>query len=495
MLRQRGEILKDRLDAVPVRARGALIAIALGLIATGILYLASGRTTDPTEPLFGGRALSELELDQVQLAFGEAGLNGWRREDGQILIPTGTRAEYYAALQQFTALPYALRSRVDDAFAAGGYFESDADKRARHQYAKAQDLGHKIAAFADIRWASVDYDEQVVGGFSREVLRTASVIVEPENGEPVSPARIQMIQEMVRGSYAGMSAEDVVVTDTSARDTCNIADDPAWKRRRQAEYELEQKIRHLLSGFGTLQIAVNCVDPDPQGPIGPDSPTDPVDDSGPSEQADISTRAANRSTDGPGAVIPMRVSIGVPDSHVHTRWTRQSVSTTRGADATAPPTKEQLQQMEQDLFAHIRDAVRPLLPGPTTSDRADRIQVWTYPDPDRAVPQYSGNAFTWRLPRWPELLQDNAALVFPLAGLLLVSLIALTAAVRMRLRVSRVPVASTAEDEEPLSGSAKEHPVVAAQQDATLRDELAELVEANPELAAQIIHGWIADAA
>ncbi|MEL6111112.1 MAG: hypothetical protein AAFU85_34320, partial [Planctomycetota bacterium] len=35
----------------------------------------------------------------------------------------------------------------------------------------------------------------------------------------------------------------------------------------------------------------------------------------------------------------------------------------------------------------------------------------------------------------------------------------------------------------------------AMDEEGTLREDLAELVEANPELAAQIVHGWMAGAA
>lgn len=215
MLQQGREQLRSHLDALPGTNRHAVLAIAVVLLASGLFYVTRSSATAECQALFGGRHLRQVEMDQVELAFSSAGLGEWRREGDRMMVPTGKRHLYLAAIQQASALPYTLQSSVERSLAGSSYFESDSARKQRHEFAKAQDLGAKIAAFGDIAWASVDYDEQPAHGFETKPIRSASVVVVSEDDRPLPAERLRMIQEFVRASYAGMAEDDVVITDTS----------------------------------------------------------------------------------------------------------------------------------------------------------------------------------------------------------------------------------------------------------------------------------------
>ena len=484
MLRQRTERFKSHLDTVPPLSGASAVSRAVAcviaglLIVGGIYYVTPAGSTETMEPLFGGTVLREMELSQVEFAFSNAGLSDWRREDGRMLIPRETRHEYLAALEQASAHPYALQSSVEEALSEAPYFESESARRMRHQFAKARDLGKKIAAFDDILWASVDYDEQSAGGFDGRTIQSASVLLVSDSGKPIAPGRISMIQNLVAGAYAGMAADQVTVTDTSARKTYNGSDDPLTRQQRQAEYELEQRLTELLGGYRGLHIAARSV----------------YCESGDGKPIALSKSIHKESAPGE---FQMRVSVGVPESQFHAQWVNDCRSQDSDAALPLAPTKEQLDAVGVKLMDNIRDAVKPLVA--TDADANEQtVHVWSFPDPDK-TPKYPPAVDP--VGQWAGVIgtfQANPVLAISLGCLLLVASVFAIAAARMRLRSPSMTTSSVTET--PAGKPSPQHSDRAAKTeshaaDTTMRDDLAELVESNPELAAQIVHSWIADAA
>ncbi|MCS7465845.1 hypothetical protein NZK35_04040 [Stieleria sp. ICT_E10.1] len=484
MLRQRTERFKSHLDTVPplsgasALSRAVACVIAGLLIVGGIYYIAPAGSTETMEPLFGGRVLREMELSQVEFAFSKAGLSDWRREEGRMLIPRETRHEYLAALEQASAHPYALQSSVEEALGEAPYFESESARRTRHQYAKAHDLGRKIAAFDDILWASVDYDEQSAGAFDGRTIQSASVLLVSDSGKPIAPGRISMIQNLVAGAYAGMEADQVTVTDTSARKTYNGSDDPLTRQQRQAEYELEQRLTELLGGYRGLHIAARSV----------------YCESGDGKPIALSKSIHKESIPGE---YQMRVSVGVPESQFHAQWVNDYRSQHPEGALPLAPTQDQFDGVRAKVMDNIRDAVKPLVASDADSDE-QTVRVWSFPDPDK-TPKYPPPVDT--VGRWAgviEPLQANPVLSISLGSLLLVAGVFAIATMRMRLR--NPSMTATSVTEVPTGKPSPRHPDRPAKTqpnaaDTTMRDDLAELVESNPELAAQIVHSWMADAA
>ncbi|MEL6110432.1 MAG: hypothetical protein AAFU85_30870, partial [Planctomycetota bacterium] len=333
MLQKRTEQFQAKLDSFATLPRQWVLIIAAVLIAGGI-YLISSATSQPsTEPLFGGGPMRDFDLDQVELAFGGAGLTGWRREDQQIYVPSHSRHQYLAALQSSSALPFSLHSAVESALESGGYFESDAARRLRTQFAKAQDLGNKLTAFSDVQWASVDYDEQESGGFGQDVIRSASVMIVSTDGKPLPSTRIRMIQKLVAAAYAGMSSDDVVVTDTMARESV-AASDPETLKRFQDERALEEKISQLLVAYGETHVGVK---------LGNDQ---------------------------------QRVSIGIAEERLKAQWRSQSQTATNGADSAGGMTTK-WNEFVQSTEACVRSAVLPLLD--VNGSPEPIISLWYFP--------------------------------------------------------------------------------------------------------------------
>ena len=441
MLRQRTEQFQAQLDSFPTLPRAWILAIAAALIAGGVYFVSTTASRPTSEPLFGGGPLHDFDLDQVELAFGAAGLKGWRREEQQIYVPSQSRHEYLAALQSSSALPYSLHSAVESALQSGSFFESDSVRRLRTRYAKAQDLGNKLSAFDDVQWASVDYDEQDAGGFGQKLVRSASVVVVSANGKPLPAARIRMIQEFIAAAYAGMSSDDVVVTDTMARESV-AASDPASVRRSQAEHELEEKIARLLTAYGKIHVAVK---------LGNDP----------------------------------RVSIGISDQQLHSQWRSRYVAEDAGAETVPEPSEADWNELLRLTADNVKSAVAPLLATDQSTEPA--IKLWVFPAAELQAGDVEYLSAAPAQVDWINELKEHPTAAIAVGSLFIVALV--VACLSIRLRTQRQAVATddaVASDSQPRRSS---------QEDGTLREDLAELVEANPELAAQIVHGWMAEAA
>ncbi len=261
LLKQSTGQAREVLVSMPPLSRAfglTLLFIVLG--GAAMLFQSPGVSNQ--ELLFGGRLLVDHELDAIELAFSRAGLNAWSREGRQIQIPKDQRAQYLAALSDASALPFTLRNPMKDAMEASNVFDSSSQRDSREMLAKEQDLGIKIAAFPDVQWASVDYDEGEKRGLASSRQRSASVLVMPESDQPLRPSRIKSIEELVRGSFAGLSADDIVVIDTNATAEELIEqEDPLLRKQKEAEVRIEQKLRNLLAGF-PAKIAVSAqIDP------------------------------------------------------------------------------------------------------------------------------------------------------------------------------------------------------------------------------------------
>lgn len=525
-LQQASRPLREAVIAMPPASRWAA-AMLIVLIAVGLGALANSTASDEFEYLFGGRSLSEAEVDMVELAFSQAGLRDWIREGRRIRVPSGTRGEYLAAMSESANLPLALRSSVQEAIDKASPWESSDQRLARELHAKAQDLGGKISSsFPDVRWASVEYDRGERTGLARTRPQSASVIVSPEGTDPLPPARIKMIKEFVRGAYAGMTADDVVVTDTNASHPSGHGDeDPLLKRRREEEAAYEQKILHALVGFGPIRVAAHAeLDPtmevekatlkyDPQPTLVSAARMHSAANAGQHSSHAVATRAESsrralaldsaehdhRDAGGPNQhglvgqqyelsklaslqVRRVRISVGLPTSYYDKVLLQDFLRENPGkaAGEMPPPTAEQFAAKRAETETKIKAAVAQLLPlAPAGEDPYPLVHVWDYPDlpaPTLAVLGPATEIWTWLAQSWATLATAGLAV----AALLITCWVLLGSSGARGKRAAVDHTDRSAERE--FSGGATQQ-------------ELQRMVEQHPELAAGVLRSWMAEAA
>ncbi|SMP39917.1 flagellar M-ring protein FliF [Neorhodopirellula lusitana] len=544
MLQNVLEQFRNIFSSMPVPSR-VIAGLLVVVIVLALGFLVRGSSTTQEEYLLGGRMLDEQDIDAAELAFGSAGLTGWQREGRRLKIPTLQRSEYLAALEQSSALPNSLRTHIQSAIDSSTAFESSEQRIARIMHAKEQDLSDNITKFNDIRSANVTYDQGERMGLSRGRSQSASVVVQPEGIEPLSRARIQMIKEMIRASFAGMSVDDVQVTDTnsSAMPGNSDDDDPMSKKRREEESYYEQKIRAQLAGYGPIQVKtfaeidptmgvekaslkyadqpttlqessrkyeIESSRPIPGGVPGAQPNTIAnrpvkIDQTAQTSRTKEDERSSNRVAGQEYettriAALPVkriRVSIGLPTSYYRQVWTQeflQSNPDKKGEDVPGMGNAE-LQSLRERTQLAIKSAVTPLLPSVSAGeDRFPLVEVWDFPDlPVREIATIGTGqvALDWLSNSWQSI-----------------AMIMLAA---LALMVARGAMKSIGGDADPASFSegfglelpSPPPPPVEVEGSVdhmeitggSLKQELIGLVEGNPEVAANVIRSWIGEAA
>tara|TARA_R110002049_G_scaffold2750_8_gene22119 strand:- start:24050 stop:25684 length:1635 start_codon:yes stop_codon:yes gene_type:complete len=542
LLRDSSDQLRSTFADMPIQSR-AIAGMLVVAIAIGLGLLVRGTGNSKTDYLFGGRMLGEAEVDAVEIAFSQAGLNGWIREGNRIRIPSETRSEYLSALQDSAALPMTLRSSMEQAIADTSTFESNDQRMARVMHAKEQDLGRKIEQFPDIRTASVEYDLGERYGLTRSRPQSASVVVQPSGSSPISKAREQMIKELIKGSYAGMTVDDVVVIDTNGTSIGgNSDDDPLMRKRREAEAYFEQKIRSVLAGYGPIRVAAYAeIDPTMETKrttLTYDEPTTirssqktmeskttrpnqgGVPGAGPNANV-VSNRSTSIDTAEVASVDEseresnsvagtqwedsrmaslqvqrVRVSIGLPASYYEKVWIQKQLREQPDTPLAEiqPPAEADLQALKDETQQDIQTGVVQLLPPVAGGqDAMPLVTVFDYPDlPDPPAPESETAkiAMAWLANHW----QSIALIALAFFALI----VALSAAKKggqgaprdfsegFGLELPKPPPEEAEPDDE-----AETMTITGG----TLKDELVELVEANPEVAANVIRGWIGEAA
>ncbi len=527
--------------SMPMQSR-VIAMMLVAVIAIGLAFLVRGSDTKSTEYLFGGRSMGEQEMDSIEVALSAAGLNDWEREGRRIRVPKDVKSTYLAALGDASSLPIALRTEVDQAIKNSSPFDSSDLRHSREMHAKEKDLGSKISAFPDVRWASVEYDRGERIGLSRAVAQSASVMVQPEGTRSLPRQRIVAIQELIRGSYAGMATDDVVVIDTNSTTGSLGAEeeDPLLTKQREAETHIEYKLRKLLAEY-PAQIAVFAeidptmdselaslkFDPEPtnlrnsskkiettrnqQIPSGvPGADPNAIGNRAQSIGKDVevlNTTQDERDTSGVAGqqfesskladlqVKTVRVSIMLPTSYykelnIENEMIRDSTQN-RAEIILDDATLEGLRVKTEKKISEI---VSPLLPRVTAgADPVTLVTVRDAPDLPKEQPTEqlaTSQALSWLAESWQTL------------ALVLLGLVALLVA---RSAAKSAGNATPAEFQEgfglempgpaPVEQDAEEEAERMTITGGSLKDELLHLVEDNPEVAANVIRGWVGDAA
>jgi flagellar M-ring protein FliF len=525
---------------------GARITTALLLAAVGVslAYLFSYRGTTADLYLMNGESLAPSQLPAMEAAFAKAGLNTYQFEGTRIRIPRGQQNAYMAALAENNALPENYGSILDKAL---GNVNPWIDRQQRDQLLKAakqKQLETIIRSMNGIQGAYVIYDSDTKRGFQKENVATASVNVTPAAGQTLSDAQVLAIRTLVARSVAGLKPESVAVTDLASGQTLVGSDnssgpleDPYGARKKMYEQQWKQKVSEALRYVPGVTVTANVellpeisrrkesVKHDPktipyqvteksqttnnEGTSGAggrpgyqaQQPNTSLslgsggktsrEESEQTESQTINLASGDHETVESAGLTPKRVtmSIGVPTSYFVKLWKDRNPQSAGGA-----PDKAALEQIGTEETTKIKTHVAKLLPPVDgVSDVGELVQVTTFQDipaPEPTPPSTAQNAIGWLAENWT------------MVGMIVLAVIALgmvRSLVRSVPATTPAPVAAapvTTEGTEPSDESAAESQPTTRLRRFTghgpsLRDELSQLVQEDPEAAANVLRTWI----
>jgi flagellar M-ring protein FliF len=525
-------------------------AIAAGLLLTVVIsmgLLLNTASTSSGEYLFGGRAMTAEEIDRAEFAFSQAELREWERVGNRLRIPAASKDQYLRALAEANALPRELDWATQEAIKNFSPFEHNAQREDRLAMAERQVLQQSIVSFPEVKTA---YVKPAIGprGLGGQKVVSALVVVTPHGTQNLSRMRIDSIKKMVAAAFPGLQSDQVVVTDTNAQADSGSwvdSDDPHYKAMKQFERDYEQDIYNLLDAYGPIRLAVKVkidptldvnsvvtrydgtpqtvsertksktsenVRPIPAGPPGfasngaANKPMAITPDQNQTSKSNETTEAADRvvgqeqtQTRKLGMSLErVSVSVGVPESYYERVYRREWLAKNMGKPVGDIPamTAAEREKLKNDTRASIEQAVTAILPPlPAGDDRFKLVTVWDYLDVPQSVPVEASStpaAMQWLAESW-----QTVAIVF-------VALFALWM-VRSISRSSPAPatpdfaegfgltIPEVPQDELAISGEGKAEGATLEITGSHLQGQLSEMIETNPDAAANILRAWMED--
>jgi flagellar M-ring protein FliF len=524
--------------------------LLLVVVVVSLGYLFTARISSPDSDLMHGLPIPASQLPVMEAAFKKAGLSGYEVRGTQILVPRGQRAEYMAALADAKALPPNFGSALREAMNAGSMTEYGKQKEQRVKVAIQEELSLIISSMSGIESAYVLYDTDIKYGINREKVTTASVSVKPAGAAQLDESRVSSIRHLVAGAIAGLKPENVTIADLNGRvypgsgeGGGSVEDNLYLAATKNCEQHYKAKILNALCFIPNVTVEPTVVlnkeriskskktqyDPKPvsyseteesttrtrEGGGGPGGrpgyqaqqpnvgatliasrTTSSRDEEEESKRKTLSLASGEQVEKEDVGLTPKRiaVSVGIPSSYFEKVWRERNPA----EEGKQPPAPDQaaLGTIRQEVSADIKKHVAALLPpAEGVNDPGELVTVTTFQDikpPKLPAPAVSQHALSWLAEYWGTL---------GMIGLALFSLVMLRSMIRSVLApapAAAMPKFFPEEAEEPEPPSPKAAAAKRLRRFQTsgrsLRDELSDMVQEDPDVAANILKSWIGHA-
>jgi len=502
-------------------SRNSRISLTVILITIVLVLVQFGnwQTATPMCSLLDDCRLRSADIQRIQLALGQSGLDEFKIEGDKIQVPVAQRANYLKAITDHGAVPVHLQDQQDMA-ANINPFMSRSQQKIIERSEKKRQIREMIERlpFVEQAWFEMDIAE------SRSAFepsrQTAVVSVMPKAQKELSPAQVDTIRQIIGGALAGMDSKQLVVTDLStgrafpnhAMSSEQYQQESSIDPNDSRRSFFENEIQRALSTYPGLDVQIHYASVSKQ-----QSSSNPparsasipnllADTSKPVDRTSEDSVGANGiasidDMDGPPAQEPptqlttaqikmsqnmlpitverVAVSITVPQAAVEARYGSVKAKTLFGFPLEAVP-PNLLENKFEKLKSELIEKIRPVLPI-SSFDNSDSYPI-------SVVFNRHPNDST--IAGWQQV-RDLFRSQWPTAAVLLIGLMMLVVVTKSK------PVPHSASHNELLSieSAVHESNEVADQAKAEAEQQLSRLIEQDPDTAARVIKSWIRKAA
>ncbi len=543
--------VKELLGSMTPAARITTFLL-LGVIAVSIGYLFQHHSASPDAFLFNGEYLPARDVDRAEAAIAQARLTGYQRVGNRIKVPSAAKAEYLAAVADAGALPPNFHSLLENALELGP-FTDRVTRQERLKAAREQQLSMIVRSMDGIEEAQVIYDIREPVGLSRVGQATASVNVRPSPGEPLDPRQAKMIKKAVAGAIAGLDLSHVTVTDLSDGSTYGGGgvssasfENEYYQQRITYERLMKTNIEDLLHNVPGLRVQVAADLDDtierttrtvkPDGDAATIRQTEATDNSETSEIApsgrpgptangpagnfvreDAETIVKNKNEKSnsvseflngqkdeflrTAALVPteVRVAISIPNNYLVDVWRERERK--QGNDPTENyPDGTARDLIRDEIEKQVKTIVAPLLPKELARNERAGVEVQFFESLQPT--EIEGPSLVMQALAWASKNFNTLAMVV----VALFSLTMLRSLVKSIPEVEPTPALGGAALEVDADSSAtpptneeetpgEQRPRLRLKKGDSLKDDLTEIVQEDPDAAAAILRSWISNAA
>jgi len=262
-LKQTAEQFQTLYKGMTPSQRGTLLIVPLLVFgALGLLMYTSGIGSSD-EYILGGKVFSSQELSRAQSALGQSGLSDYRIDGNRIAVSRSNVDRYTATLVANSSLPADFAQDFDNMVEKIGTFTTESHRRDMMDEGRKRRLSKIMSAMDDVEEAIIDWDRPAVKGFRRDSLPAAQVSIRLKGGQSLSGEQVRSFKAFVAGALAGVSRDQVTVTDLSTGRTVGPSTaqdaelDRVLQQMEQYKNRYQAEIAKALEHIPNILIAVN----------------------------------------------------------------------------------------------------------------------------------------------------------------------------------------------------------------------------------------------
>ena len=520
------------------------LAAVTGALIVGFSMLTLGRESGDLVSLSAGKAFTVEEAMHAEGVLMAAGLDGFEQRGGQILVPRSDVERYNAALIAGGGMPTNWAEEWESQTAKLGQFAGSRQRQDGMEIARAKMVSATLRQLPDVAQANVIWDSDPRPGWQSVPRAKATVFLRPYPGREITPQLAAAVRMAVSNSKRHLASDDVVVMDVSNSRTLDASGggpfgDETLSRVHTLTDMYRQRVRQALDYIPGVRVGVNvnieklkdsvrreqrinpketvsvvgdtrrqtqsvqrtaaASEPGAAANVGLDLQTarGPGETRELSDTSDSNVQTASfevtESTLIGGMAESVTVSVSIPQDYYRTVAMTRSPLKTKD-DPTEDEIDAVAQQVETEIIAAVEAKVAQIVPQPATDNPTVRsVVVDSIVVPDEASLD-TGVPLSVRAEDMAERYgRPLALLALAIAALVLVNRSMNRPLPELPDLTPPPPPASDAADESAEPTAADEFPDLFAPPENKKREHLQTVVRENPELAASVVSGWIAE--
>ena len=244
-----------------------LLTLASVIVAIlAVLHVSQQQASAPMQELLQGCNLKTGDLQRMQIAFGQAGLNEFKIEDGVIWVPQAKHSSYLAAVAEHGAIPAELKV-ADKAITsdAGNPFESRSQKEDRKHLRRKKQIQEMVTRLPFVEQAWCEMDQAPRQNAFSKARRSAVLSIHSNPDCQLRVAHVDTIKQMVSAAVGlDLPVENIVVIDlNNGFAHLDDFDQLTQKQRELHQIEANQKrfyesrAQELLRDYPGVKVRVD----------------------------------------------------------------------------------------------------------------------------------------------------------------------------------------------------------------------------------------------
>ena len=241
--------------------------IGLIVVAVAIAGLISFQTNlfTPAKPqmceLIADCHLRHSDLQRIQVALGESGLNDFQIDGQKLFVPRQLHSQYLQAVSEHNVLPMDLREASSDSFS--NPLLSRSQQQSLKWDRKKRQLKEMILRLPFVQQAWLEIDVAPSSSPFQPARQSAVISIRPEGDRPLDGQHVDTVRRMIGGAVAGLQPDQIEVIDLGEGFAYDRAGESSggfgrqsMQQLRSKEQQLEDQISIALSRFDGVDVDV-----------------------------------------------------------------------------------------------------------------------------------------------------------------------------------------------------------------------------------------------